>query len=213
MEYFSFRIHQGSVVSLLSQMLMKACIHLGFHTQRESLVSMCRTSAIDCVQAYIDMQSFSVVPTRTWSLTFNALSAALLLGALSGDDDDGEKVRELLGTLLDVLQGSEEHDDDDSHSHGHLTWLSRYTQALVVLRDMSAGRLMGSRNGTSDEDDKNGEADMDRDRAVDGEHVAQRSKLDVFLDPAALWKTYFSNLAATNEAGPKVLPQQVLFGV
>jgi hypothetical protein len=188
-EYFAFRIHQGFVVSFLSRLLMKSGLRLDQH-QWDSLLQICRSSAIDTLQAYLDMQSFSVVPMRSWTLTFTALSSALLLGSLgspSPPTDDEPNVRHLQHKLLSLLRTGE---DEDSPDTKMLSWWGRYPSAVAMLSDMSA-----------------------RGSASPAEAEGARER---FLDPQRLWGEFFSTTSMEERDhghGGSAMPQQISFGL
>ena len=199
-EYFAFRIHQGFVVSFLSRLLMKSGLRLDQH-QWDSLLHICRSSAVDCLQAYLDMQSFSVVPMRSWTLTFTALSSALLLGSLgnpsstsspSSSSDDETNVRHLQHKLLNLLRAPGE-DEDPSDSTKMLSWWGRYRSAVAMLSDMA-------------ERSSNKELS-----ATDTEVARER-----FLDPQRLWGEFFSTTSMNERDhghGGSAMPQQISFGL
>ena len=72
-EYYALRVAQGSVVSSMSQTLIKASDRHGWEQQRKHLERMCKEGAMDCLQAFVDMQSFTVVPSRNWMFSYSAL--------------------------------------------------------------------------------------------------------------------------------------------
>lgn len=188
-EYFAFRIHQGFVVSFLSRLLMKSGLRLDQH-QWDSLLQICRSSAIDCLQAYLDMQSFSVVPMRSWTLTFTALSSALLLGSVgNASTDDEDTVRHLQHKLLNLLRAGEDEDPDLTRM---LSWWGRYKSAVAMLNDMS-------------------EQPSKELSATDTEIARER-----FLDPQRLWQEFFSTTSMNERDhghGGSAMPQQISFGL
>lgn len=194
-EYFAFRIHQGFVVSFLSRLLMKSGLRLDQH-QWDSLLQICRSSAIDTLQAYLDMQSFSVVPMRSWTLTFTALSSALLLGSLGNPSsptsaDDEDNVRHLQHKLLNLLRVGED-EDLEKDSAKMLSWWGRYRNAVAMLNDMS-------------------ERSNKELSATDTEIARER-----FLDPQRLWGEFFSTTSMNERDhghGGSAMPQQISFGL
>lgn len=189
-EYFAFRIHQGFVVSFLSRLLMKSGLRLDQH-QWDSLLQICRSSAIDCLQAYLDMHSFSVVPMRSWTLTFTALSSALLLGCLGNapSTDEESDVQHLQHKLLSLLRAGE---DEDPDSTKMLSWWGRYKSAIAMLSDMS-------------------ERSSKELSATDNEIARER-----FLDPQRLWQEFFSTTSMNERDhghGGSAMPQQISFGL
>ena len=178
-EYYSLRISQGFVVSCMSQTLIKACSRMGWDQQSKHLQSMCKEGAFDCLQAFVDMQSFSVVPLRTWIFIFSALSSALVLAALS-EDVDRVRIQELQRQLLQSLA---ERDREMELPHRSGLYV-RYPKALNLLRDVAQGEGL-SLNGSG----KREEGGPPPQGLVSLLSEQQTREL---LDPAALWTSLFS---------------------
>ena len=186
-EYYSLRISQGFTVSCMSQTLMNASSRLGWEQQRRHLESMCREGALDCVQAFVDMQSFSVVPLRTWIFIFSALSSALILAAL---DADSTKTQNLQRQLLTSL-AERDREQELAHRPG---WYASYPRALTLLRRVSERKYT---NGRPQEEQESIEM-----------FALPEGVIKDLLDPAKLWEHYFSARVA-GEAYPV---QQVVIG-
>ena len=186
-EYYSLRISQGFIVSCMSQTLMKASSRLGWEQQRRHLESMCREGALDCLQAFVDMQSFSVVPLRTWIFIFSALSSALVLAAL---DADSAKTQDLQRQLLSSL-AERDREQELAHRPG---WYASYPKAMSLLRRVSE---TSHTNGRPREEQEGGDAS----RLPEG-------VVKELLDPAKLWENYFS----ASVAGEAYPVQQVVMG-
>ena len=189
-EYYSLRIYQGFIVSCMSQTLMKASIRLGWDSQRKALQSMCKESALDCLQAFVDMQSFSVVPLRTWIFIFSALSSALVLAAVV-DVADKAKVKDLQRQLLNSL-AERDRENDIPNRPG---WYARYPRAMDLLRQFS---------GVEKEPEVDG---RDGGSAQTGNLPEKLSK--DLLDPTTMWQTIFSSRAVVASSYPT---QQIILG-
>ncbi|ETN39226.1 uncharacterized protein HMPREF1541_05449 [Cyphellophora europaea CBS 101466] len=178
-EYYSLRISQGFVVSCMSQTLMKACARLGWDQQSKHLQSMCKEGAFDCLQAWVDMQSFSIVPLRTWIFIFSALSSALVLAALS-EDVDRAKIQDLQTRLLQSLA---ERDRENELPHRPGLYV-RYPKALSLLRDVnhhSDAKL----NGSSKHEEGGPPSGA-------GTFVLTDQQARDLLDPPTMWNLLFS---------------------
>lgn len=196
-EYYSLRISQGFVVSCMSQTLMKACARLGWDQQNKHLQSMCKEGAFDCLQAFVDMQSFSVVPLRTWIFIFSALSSALVLTALA-EDGDRAKIRDLQAQLLNSLA-----DRDRENELPHRPGLyARYPKALNLLRDVQH-QAEGSLNGGTKYEDAGNSSTTPA--PLPPLLTEQQSR--ELLDPATLWTTLFS----VQNSGPNYPVQHTTF--
>ncbi|KAA8570311.1 hypothetical protein EYC84_002614 [Monilinia fructicola] len=71
------------------------------------LVEKCYKNLVECVRAFVQLHSMSIVASRSWSIIHNGLSSALLLGLLGGTARDPE-VRKLQGKILDIFSGGQE---------------------------------------------------------------------------------------------------------
>jgi hypothetical protein len=104
LEYFAFRIQSGFVaISLFLRQMNSYRVHA---QQQKRSIESCRASCLRTLRAFLDMQTFTAVPLRTWTFLHNALTSALLLGILA-ESDDGD-VRMLQTSLVDILMRSEE---------------------------------------------------------------------------------------------------------
>ena len=103
-EYFAFRIQSGfAAVSLILRQVNSSSVHA---QQHKKLSEGCRAPCLRTLRAFLDMQTFTVIPFRTWTFLQNALTSALLLGIFEGNDDGD--VRMLQTSLIDILVHSEE---------------------------------------------------------------------------------------------------------
>jgi hypothetical protein len=212
-EYYSLRISQGFIVSCMSQTLMKASIRLGWDSQRKALQSMCKEGALDCLQAFVDMQSFSIVPLRTWMFIFSALASALVLAAV-GEEGERGKVRELQRQLL----GSLAERDREMELPGRPGWFARYPKAVQLLREVS-----GEEGKVETQKQMNGRESGSVEHES-GEVLSERQVKEL-LDPATMWETLFSVSAGSASAsanangsgsgsgsGPRYPTQSVVVG-
>jgi hypothetical protein len=182
-EYYSLRICQGFTVSCMSQTLMMASIQLGWDSQRKSLLSICREGALDCLQAFVDMTSFSIVPLRTWMFIFSALSSALVL-AVVAEDSEKAKLKSLQRRLLDLLSER----DSESDVPQRPGWFARYPKALQLLNQVSGAEKRPETNG------------RESSAAGDPDSLPETLARDL-LDPATMWNSMFS-AAASGTAYP-----------
>lgn len=198
-EYYSLRISQGFIVSCMSQTLMKASLRQGWDSQRRALQSMCKEGALDCLQAFVDMQSFSIVPLRTWMFIFSALSSALVLTAVI-DEGDRSKVQELQMKLLSSLAER----DAENELPNRPGWFARYPKALQLLRQVTEGT--GTGTGKAEEAATNGRKSSEAESKA-SERVPEQLSKDL-LDPLALWEGLFSERVA----GVGYPTQQIVVG-
>ena len=179
-EYYALRIAQGSVVSSMSQTLIKASDRHGWEQQKKHLERMCKEGAMDCLQAFADMQSFTVVPLRNWVFSYSALSAALALAALADDQDRG-KIQTLQHRLLESIEERDK-ENDLPHRPG---WFNRFPKVMDLLRHLS--QMKQQNHGITQGLDGPGRSAVAE--SVPNISEALRKEL---LDPSVLWHNYFS---------------------
>ncbi|RMZ91563.1 hypothetical protein DV736_g1211, partial [Chaetothyriales sp. CBS 134916] len=184
-EYYALRITQGFIVSTMSQTLIKANDRQGMEQQKKHLERMCKEGAMDCLQAFVDMQSFTSVALRHWMFAYTALAAALALGALA-DEADLSKIQELQQKLLESFEERDK-ENDLPHRPG---WFTRFPKVMTLLRQLSPPRPQT--NGSNQA--KEGQSQHPEPDPVPAISDALRKEL---LDPTTLWQNYFSaNTAA-----------------
>ena len=140
LEYFAFRIQSGFVAISLFLRLMNS--HKVHAQQQKRSIESCRVSCLRTLRAFLDMQTFTAVPLRTWTFLHNALTSALLLGIL-GENYDGD-ARMLQTSLIDILMRSEE---DGTTAKGFRRFFGR---AVEDLKKMIAGTYKPGQGRTRD---------------------------------------------------------------
>jgi hypothetical protein len=103
-EYFALRIQSGFVtISLFLRQMNSYKVQA---QQQKRSIESCRASCLRTLRAFLDMQTFTAVPLRTWTFLHNAFTSALLLGILDGNNDGDARM--LQTSLIDILMRSEE---------------------------------------------------------------------------------------------------------
>ncbi|RMD44048.1 hypothetical protein DV735_g1092, partial [Chaetothyriales sp. CBS 134920] len=179
-EYYALRITQGFVVSTMSQTLIKANDRQGMEQQKKHLERMCKEGAMDCLQAFVDMQSFTSVALRHWMFAYTAVAAALALGALA-DEGDLSKIQDLQQKLLESF---EERDKENALAH-RPGWFTRFPKVMNLLRQLSPSRPQTNGSNQAQE----GQSQPPESETVPAISEAVRKEL---LDPTSLWRNYFS---------------------
>ncbi|RMZ83144.1 hypothetical protein DV738_g1387, partial [Chaetothyriales sp. CBS 135597] len=195
-EYYALRITQGFVVSTMSQTLIKANDRQGMEQQKKHLERMCKEGAMDCLQAFVDMQSFTSVALRHWMFAYTALAAALALGALA-DEGDLSKIQELQQKLLESFEERDK-ENDLAHRPG---WFTRFPKVMNLLRQLSPSRPQTNGSNQAQE----GQSQHPESETVPAISEAVRKEL---LDPTSLWRNYF----AANTAADVYPLQQIALG-
>jgi hypothetical protein len=103
-EYFAFRIQSGFVA--ISLFLRQMNSYKAQAQQQKRSSESCRASCLRTLRAFLDMQTFTAVPLRTWTFLHNAFTSALLLGILDGSNDGDARM--LQTSLIDSIVRSEE---------------------------------------------------------------------------------------------------------
>jgi hypothetical protein len=141
LEYFAFRIQSGFVA--ISLFLRQMNSHKVLAQQQKRSIESCRASCLRTLRAFLDMQTFTAVPLRTWTFLHNALTSALLLGIL-GENNDGD-ARMLQTSLIDILMRSEE--EEGTTAKGFRRCFGR---AVEDLKKMIAGTYKLGQGRTRD---------------------------------------------------------------
>jgi hypothetical protein len=103
-EYFAFRIQSGFVA--ISLVLRQMNSYKAQAQQQKRSIESCRASCLQTLRAFLDMQTFTAVPLRTWTFLHNAFTSALLLSILDGNNDGDARM--LQTSLIDIIIRSEE---------------------------------------------------------------------------------------------------------
>ena len=140
-EYFAFRL-QSSFVSVSLQLRHAQLKGAHTHQERKSRMEKCRDSCLHTLRAFLDMQTFTVIPLRTWTFLHNALASAILLGNLEvqGDAD----VRALQSSLFDILMRSQAEGTTPQN------FLKCFSRALDELKNMLSISQQSEREGAQD---------------------------------------------------------------
>lgn len=135
-QFFVFNLNISFAIAWLCRPTMRSHNSLGVQDARlkAQLRAKCKTNLIQCVQSYIQLNSISIVASRSWAIIHNGLSSALLLGLLDTSKTDSQ-IRDLLSDILNLLSTEERlSDDGDTKSDA---WLSKpHERAIAALRNM-----------------------------------------------------------------------------
>jgi hypothetical protein len=140
-EYFAFRIQSSFVATSLS---LRQAQHNNRQTDQEraTTIGSCRASCSHTLEAFLDMQTFTVIPLRTWTFLHNALASALFLGVLDSKND--ASVKALQSSLLAILMRSEEEGATPQN------FRKCFGRALDGLKRMVPGSHQSEQEGAQD---------------------------------------------------------------
>jgi hypothetical protein len=140
-EFFAFRMQSSFVATSLS---LRKVQYRNSHTNQERTkdVESCRVFCSHTISAFLDMQTLTVIPLRTWTFLHNALASALLLCIL--EDKDDADARALRSSLLAILMRSEEEGVTPQN------FRKRFGRALDALNSMVPGSYRPDREGAKD---------------------------------------------------------------
>lgn len=123
-EFFAFRLQTSFLTSLICRPAFRSTAIPYRDAQQAELISKGKESLMDATRAFLDLHAISVYAQRSWSMTHEGLSSALLLGILGESRRD--EVRKLQERIVNVLSESE-----DAHS----IWLTKaHLRTLRALR-------------------------------------------------------------------------------
>ncbi|KAB8299097.1 hypothetical protein EYC80_001215 [Monilinia laxa] len=100
-------LHISFVIAWLCRPALRSRDSIKRTPAHSQLVDKCYKNLVECVRAFVQLHSMSIVASRSWSVIHNGLSSALLLGLLGGTARDPE-VRKLQGKILDIFSGGQE---------------------------------------------------------------------------------------------------------
>lgn len=186
-QYCILRIHERLVNLHYCQIIMAACRRIANHQDEYFRTSeICLTKARECVDTYIHMLTFSIIPLRSWILTATALRAALILGVLMAESSasiaaaapDRDRLNKLVAAFTTV--------HDETHAD-RARWLQRYSAIFRRLQEMcdlsvkpSDGRTPGT-NGAMDSNEQ----------ASALQWMSRDDKDDIML-PSRMVRAYFA---------------------
>jgi hypothetical protein len=137
LENLLLRLHVSFIISTLCRPSLgrqQAPAHI--EPQRSSLALKCKHNLTEVLRSYLVMNSLGVTPTRTWTITHNGLSSALLLGIL-GETKTNPEVRNLQGRLINVLTSIQEDGGADDHlGDQDIILTSNGSRALAALKNI-----------------------------------------------------------------------------
>jgi hypothetical protein len=101
----------------------------------QSLKSRAKESLMNTAKAFIEFQSLSIIPIRTWSLIHAVLSATILLCLWEETRGDPES-RDVLQRVMKIFSRAAQADDETGMMSENNPWLSMsHTRALVALQN------------------------------------------------------------------------------
>ena len=147
MEYFLFRLNSSFVISALCRPALSRKQDPAHEIrQKELLAEKCKQNLTETLRMYLQMHSLGITPTRSWAITHNGISSALLLGIL-GETKTNPEVRDLQGRLINVLSSIASNDrefEQDPADASEITLTEPHSRALTALRNIyDHGSLIG----------------------------------------------------------------------
>jgi hypothetical protein len=133
-EHHVFRLQASSCASFICRPALLFQPSRGEEAEYRSLLIRAKHDLLETIHAFLDLQTLTVLPLRTWSMIHASISAALLL-QLMEDSRPSEQVRKLQNALVDAISR-----DCGSHNLSSpapdQSWLS--TSHLRALRTLRA---------------------------------------------------------------------------
>ncbi|KAB8231353.1 Zn(II)2Cys6 transcription factor [Aspergillus alliaceus] len=134
-EHLALRMHFSFCVSVLCRPTIRSSPSRLDDPRYTRLRIRAKESLMDASQAFLDFQTLSIVPLRTWSMVHTVLSSALLLCVWQETRNDSE-CRDLQQRVITVFSNAEPPRKDTIGLSDHGQWLSaRHIRALVALRN------------------------------------------------------------------------------
>lgn len=136
LEHCTLRIHERLVNIHYCQIIMAACRRLPHHEKEFFRTGeICQAKARECIDTYLEMLGFSIIPLRSWILTVAALRAAMILGASLAEGDlsvlevapDRDRLSRLVNAFTNI--------HDETHAD-RSRWYRRYRLIFDRLQQM-----------------------------------------------------------------------------
>ncbi|KAF4215073.1 hypothetical protein CNMCM8980_008754 [Aspergillus fumigatiaffinis] len=134
-EHLALRIHVSFCVSVLCRPAIQRPPGTSLHPRIRILRDRAKDSLVEAAKAFLDFETLSIVPLRTWSMVHTVLSSTLLL-CLWEETRHDPACRDLQQRVIEVFSRVGKDGKDGNGQHGDGQWLStRHIHALVALRN------------------------------------------------------------------------------
>lgn len=210
LEFCTLRIHERLVNIHYCQIIMAACRRLpGHEGEYFTTGEICQAKARECVETYLDMLSFSIIPLRSWILTVTALRAAMILGASLAEGDlsvaDIAPDRDRLNRLVNAFTNIH----DETHAD-RSRWYRRYRLIFDRLQQMCD--LAGKPNNWSPAA-TNGATDPITDKGTALKWMTRDERDDIMM-PTRMLRTYLAAPSSDEYSfGPSLMSHQTLLDI
>lgn len=129
-QFFALRLQTSFLVSIACRPAFRSGSLPTQDARHNLLIEKGKASLLNATKAFLDLHLISVYAQRSWSMTHEGLSSALLLGILG--ETQHEEVRDLQKRLIKALTGSQ--DGKASGYTSDTSWLTRsHRRALQAL--------------------------------------------------------------------------------
>ncbi|KAF7597181.1 hypothetical protein BBP40_009521 [Aspergillus hancockii] len=134
-EHLALRMHMSFCTSVLCRPTIRSSPSLVDDHRYNLLRTRAKDSLVNASKAFLDFQTLSIVPLRTWSMVHTVLSSALLLCIWQETRNDSE-CRDLQQRVITVFSTADSPRKDTAGVSDDGQWLSaRHIRALVALRN------------------------------------------------------------------------------
>lgn len=210
LEYCTLRIHERLVNIHYCQIIMAACRRLPHHQDDFfSTGEICQTKARECIDTYLEMLGFSIIPLRSWILTVAALRSALILGASLAEGDltvadiapDRERLKKLVSAFTNI------HDETQADRS---RWYRRYGLVFEMLQRMCdfAGKSGNGRATVA-----NGVAEPAAEKGTALRWLTRDERDDIMM-PTRMVRAYLAAPSSDEYSlGPSLMSHQVLLDI
>jgi hypothetical protein len=134
-EHLALRMHMSFCTSVLCRPTIQSSPSPVDDPRYNLLRTRVKDSLVNASKAFLDFQTLSIVPLRTWSMVHTVLSSTLLLCIWQETRNDSE-CRDLQQRVITVFSTAEPSRKDTGDVPDDGQWLSaRHIRALVALRN------------------------------------------------------------------------------
>ncbi|PKX90744.1 Zn(II)2Cys6 transcription factor [Aspergillus novofumigatus IBT 16806] len=134
-EHLALRIHVSFCVSVLCRPAIQRPPGTSLHPRIRVLRDRAKESLVEAAKAFLDFETLSIVPLRTWSMVHTVLSSTLLL-CLWEETRHDPACRDLQQRVIEVFSRVGTDGKDGNGQNGNGQWFStRHIHALIALRN------------------------------------------------------------------------------
>jgi len=169
MEQHALRLH----ISFLTSVVCRGFLRREGGRDHDALATRARCSFVETMQAFLDLQSLTIVPLRSWSMIHAGISSALLL-ELYGNQEQTVELKRVRNRFLNVLSSDRSGGDDAADSDNQPWLCASHLKALNVLRNsITDSQAQAINHGATPKDSRLSEVNANQPFAAPNQSATQ----------------------------------------